>query len=150
MASGVSKHRDFTDNASATGLSVQPRSPLTVVSQDNQPLYTQATLPECTHGDDLRATNLILYTVPDGSSLVLSAWNCSSGYLNHTSEIQPLQKPNTTYLSLTSSLDRATGNGSVYIMYDSGGGPQVEEWTVPKRSGEPWTTRRDVTTDFGS
>ena len=106
-------------------------------------------MPECTHNDDLRATNLILFAVPDCSSLILNAWNCSSGYLDHTSEIQPLQKANTTYLSLASTLDKATGNGSVYIMFDSGNGPQVEEWTVPKRAGDPWITSRNVTTDFG-
>lgn len=45
--------------------------------------------------------------------------------------------------------DRVSGDGSVYIMFDSGHGPQVEEWTVPKRAGDPWVTRRNVTVDFG-
>ena len=36
----------------------------------------------------------------------------------------------------------------MYIMFDSGKGPQVEEWTMPKRAGEPWITSRNVTVDF--
>jgi hypothetical protein len=93
-------------------------------------------------------TNLILYAVPDRSSLVLSAWNCSTGFLNHTSEIEPLQKANATYLSLAAMSDMVTGDGNVYIMFDSGNGPQVEEWTVPTRAGDPWVTRRNVTVNF--
>jgi hypothetical protein len=93
-------------------------------------------------------TNLILFTVPDRSSLVLSTWNCTTGFLDHTSEIEPLQKANTIYLSLAAMSDRVTGDGNVYIMLDSGNGPQVEEWTVPKRAGDPWATSRNVTSDF--
>jgi hypothetical protein len=93
-------------------------------------------------------TNLILYAVPDRSSLVLSAWNCSTGFLNHTPEIEPLQKANTTYLSLAAMNDPVTKDGNVYIMFDSGNGPQVEEWTVPTHAGDPWVTRREVTVDF--
>ena len=32
---------------SETGLTVEPRSPLAIVAQDNQPLYTSEKLPEC-------------------------------------------------------------------------------------------------------
>lgn len=131
----------------ATGLTVEPRSPLAVVAQDNQPLYTTDKLPECTQ--DTPLANLILFAVPDCSSLVLNAWNCSLGFLDHTSEIEPLQKPNTTYLSLAAMSDGATGNGNVYVIFDSGDGPQVEEWTVPERAGDPWVTSRNVTVDFG-
>lgn len=130
----------------ATGLRLEPQSPLAVVAQDNQPLYTTDTLPECAQNTPL--TNLILFTVPDRTSLVLSAWNCTTGFLNHTSEIMPLQKANTKYLSLAAMSDKATGDGNVYIMFDSGNGRQVEEWTVPKRAGNPWVTSRKVTVDF--
>lgn len=78
----------------------------------------------------------------------MSAWNCTAGFEDHTAEIQPLQKANTTFLSLTAMSDRATGDGNVYIMFDSGKGPEVEEWTVPKRAGEPWTVSRKVDVDF--
>ncbi|KAL2038105.1 hypothetical protein N7G274_009052 [Stereocaulon virgatum] len=134
-------------SSSSTGLTVEPQSPLAVVAQDNQPLYTTDTLPECTKNTPL--TNLILFAVSDRTSLVLSAWNCSTGFLDQTSEIKPLQKVDTTFLSLAAMSDRATGNGSVYIMFDSGSGPQVEEWAVPKRAGDPWVTTRNVTVDFG-
>lgn len=136
----------FANSESATGLTVEPRSPLAVVAQDNQPLHISDTLPGCT--PDKALTNLIIFAVPDRSSLVLSAWNCTSGFLDHTSEIEPLQKANTTYLSLAAMSDKVTGDGNVYIMFDSGSGPQVEEWTVPKRADDPWVTSRNVTTDF--
>jgi len=93
--------------------------------------------------------NLIIYTVPDRHTLVLNAWNCSTGFVDHTSEIKPLQKPNTTYLSLAAMNDRETEVGTVYVMFDSGAGPQIEEWTVPQRAGDPWITSRKVTVDFG-
>ena len=44
--------------------------------------------------------------------------------------------------------DRVTGDGNVYIMFDSGDGPQVEEWTVPKRAGNSWVMNRNVTMEF--
>ena len=139
----------YANFLTATGLTVEPRSPLAVVAQDNQPLFgtNPDPLPQCMH--DTPLTNLIIFTTPDRSLLVLNAWNCTAGFQDHTAEIQPLQKPNTTYLSLAAMSDRNSGDGSLYIMFDSGNGPQVEEWTVPKHAGEPWTTTRAVTTDFG-
>jgi len=131
---------------SATPLTIDARAPLAVVAQDNQALYTTTTLPECYQETPL--TNLIFFATPDRSSLVMSAWNCTAGFEDHTAEIQPLQKANTTFLSLTAMSDRATGDGNVYIMFDSGKGPEVEEWTVPKRAGEPWTVSRKVDVDF--
>lgn len=98
---------------------------------------------------DTPLANLIIFAVPDRSSLILNAWNCTTGFLDRTPEIKPLQKANTTYLTLSAMSDRATGNGSLYIMFDSGIGPQVEEWTVPTLAGDPWVTSRGVTVDFG-
>lgn len=131
---------------STTPLTIDARAPLAVVAQDNQPLYDSNTLPECYQQTPL--TNLILYTTPDRRSLGLTAWNCTAGYEDHTAEIQPLQKQNTTILALAAMSDRATGDGDMYIMYDSGAGPQIEEWTVPKRAGDPWVTRRSINADF--
>ena len=131
---------------SATPLTVDSRAPLAVVAQDNQPLYTTDTLPECTQQTPL--TNLIFFATPDRSSLVLSAWNCTVGFEDHTAEISPLQKPNTTYLALAAMSDRATGDGDLYIMFDSGRGPEIEEWTVPKRAGDAWEVSRKVDVDF--
>jgi hypothetical protein len=90
---------------------------------------------------------LILFAVPDRCSLILSAWNCTTGFLDHTSEIEPLQKANKTYLALAAMSDRVTGDGKVYI-FDSENGPQVEEWTVPKRKGDLWVTSRNVNMGF--
>ena len=63
---------------SATGFTIDQRSPLTVAVQNNQCLYRFEELPECTR--DQPATHLILYAVPDRTSLALGAWNCSSGF----------------------------------------------------------------------
>ena len=104
-------------------------------------------MPECTRSTPL--TNLIFFATADRSALVLSAWNCTAGFLDHSSEIEPLQKPNTTYLSLAATNDRVSGDGDLYIMFDSGNGPQVEEWAVPKRAGDPWVMGRTVTDNFG-
>ena len=98
--------------------------------------------------DSTPITHLIFFAVPDRSSLVLSVWNCTSGFSDHTSEIAPLQKPNTTFLSLETIRDPETWDALVYIMFDSGSGPQVEEWAVPKIAGLPWVTSRSVTVDF--
>ncbi|KAL8670207.1 MAG: hypothetical protein Q9168_005240 [Polycauliona sp. 1 TL-2023] len=130
---------------SATGLVVEPRSPLAISVQDNQPLYTVDTLPECAKRRPL--THLILYTSQDSQRLILNAWNCSTGVLDHTDQIKPLQKTNTTYLALSALNDRDT-EGVIYIMFDSGDGPQIEEWTVPTRTGDSWLTSRNVTSDF--
>jgi len=133
---------------SPTPLTVDPRAPFAVVAQDNQPLYTDynITLPECYQETPL--TNLIMFATPDRHSLSMTAWNCTAGFQDHTSEIDPLQKPNTTFLAIATMSDRATGNGNVYLMFDDGTGPQVEEWTVPRRAGDPWTVSRLVDVDF--
>lgn len=44
--------------------------------------------------------------------------------------------------------DVTIGDRNVYIMFDSGNGRQVEEWTVPIRAGDPWVTRRNVTVNL--
>ncbi|KAK4542781.1 hypothetical protein LTR36_006157 [Oleoguttula mirabilis] len=133
---------------STTPLTIDPRAPLAIVAQDNQPLYTDygLTLPSCYQETPL--TNLIMFATPDRSSLVMNVWNCTAGFQDHTSEIQPLQKLNTTFLALAAMSDRATGDGNVYLMFDNGTGPQVEEWTVPRRAGDPWVVSRKVDVNF--
>ena len=91
---------------------------------------------------------LILFAVPDRSSLVFHLWDCSSGFSDLTTEIAPLQKPHTIFLSLTAVRDEASGNASLYVMFDSGGGPQVEEWAIPEVGDPPWVRSSDVNVDF--
>ncbi|KAL8849392.1 MAG: hypothetical protein Q9221_005630 [Calogaya cf. arnoldii] len=131
---------------STTGLIVEPRSPLAVTTQDNRPLYTLDTLPECAKKRPL--THLILYTSQDYQRLILSAWNCSSGVSDLTLQIEPLQRANTTYLALAALSNKATGEAAVYIMFDAGNGPQIEKWTVSARAGDQWSITRSVNTDF--
>ena len=59
-----------------------------------------------------------------------------------------MQKPNTTFLALSALNDKNTGEGNVYVMFDSGNGPQIEEWDMPTYAGDPWETSRNVTVDF--
>ena len=132
--------------STATDLRVDPRASLAVLAQDNRSFYAKTKSPECAKNAPL--THLIFYTVPDRSSLVMSAWNCTTGFEDHTTEIMPLQKTNTTFLALATVSDRFTSTGDIYIMYDSGHGPQVEEWVMPLRAGDPWNTSRPVTVDF--
>jgi hypothetical protein len=124
-----------------TGITLVNQSPLTVVGQDNTHFFTMETVPECSKKQLF--THLILYTIPDRSSVNLNVWNCSSGFVNSTSQIQPLLKPNTTYLELASY-----NNGSVYVLFDQGNGPQIEEWVTPLVSGDPWKPARNVTAKF--
>jgi hypothetical protein len=135
------RHVSFSNHCLDTGLNVATGSPLTVVGQDNTHLFNADTVPECSKSRLL--THLILYAVPDRSSLNLDVWNCSAGFINSTSQIQPLLKENSTYLALTSHQ-----NGSIYVMYDQGNGPQIEEWKVPKVSGDPWNSVQNVTAKF--
>jgi len=128
-------------NSTDTGISLAPQTPLTVVGQDNTHLYTTTTVPECSKTRLL--THLILYAVPDRSSLNLNVWNCSAGFVNSTTQILPLLKKDTMYLALASHR-----NGSVYVLFDQGNGPQIEQWTVPLVSGDPWTTVQNVTAKF--
>jgi hypothetical protein len=112
----------------ATNLNVQPNSPITITRQDNTPLFTTDLLPECSKSHPL--THLIVYTVADRSSLVLNTWNCTDGFIDTTEQIQAFMKPEATYLSLASH-----GDAKIYVMYDQGNGPLIEEWTVPQYSG---------------
>ena len=137
----------LTTSSTATGLTVDPHAPLAIVAQDNQYQYPTNTAPQCLF--DTPLAQLIIYTTPDCSSLSLNAWNCTSGFVDQTPTLQPLQKPNTTFLSLAAMSDKATGIGNLYLLFDQGTGPQVEEWTVPLHAGDPWTGRRNVTVDFG-
>jgi len=78
----------------------------------------------------------------------MSAWDRTAEFKDYTSEMKPLQGAETTSLSFDALSDRATSDRNLYIMFDSGRGPKVEEWTVPKRLGEPWTVGKRVDVDF--
>ncbi|KAI9711792.1 MAG: hypothetical protein M1820_001937 [Bogoriella megaspora] len=131
----------ISTNSSETGIIFPSNSSITVVSQDNSPSFTQDLFPECAKTHPL--THLILYTSADQSTLNLNTWNCSKGFVNSTAEIAQLLKPDTTYLALASHND-----GRIYVMFDPGTGPEIEEWTVPSLSGNAWTGVRNVTTSF--
>ena len=52
-------------------------------------------------------------------------------------------------MSLAVVNDKFTGDSSLFVLLDTGKGPQIEEWAVPKLAGEPWTASRNVLVDFG-
>lgn len=101
-----------------------PGTPFTVVTQDNRVLFDKDTLPDCFSSHPL--THLILYATPDRTSLNLMSWNCSHAAYSTSSYIQPLLKPNRTYIALASHSD-----SRAYVMFDEGNGPEIEEWTAP-------------------
>ena len=43
-----------------------------------------------------------------------------------TAQMKPLQETNTTSLALLSLNNKALGDGFVYIMFDAGNGPRIE------------------------
>ncbi|KAL8969536.1 MAG: hypothetical protein Q9183_001953 [Haloplaca sp. 2 TL-2023] len=134
------------DSSSATGLTLDPRVPLAVVAQDNTALYTSASTRQCMYTTPL--ANLIIYAMPNRGSLALSAWNCTTGFIDRTSDIKVMQKNDTTFLALTAATDETAYGGFLYVMFDSGDGPEIEEWRIPNHAGDTWNISSRVTTNF--
>ncbi|KAF2108890.1 hypothetical protein BDV96DRAFT_652495 [Lophiotrema nucula] len=125
-------------NPQTTAFDLPPQTPLCVSTQNYTSSFKGNTLPDC--ADNTPNTQLILFATPDRSGLTLVSWNCSSGFLDQTSDIKSLAKSDRTYVGLSSHSD-----GSVYVMFDGGDGPEMEEWTVPKRAGSGgWQLRGTV------
>jgi hypothetical protein len=134
-----------------TAFDITPHTPLCVTIEDNRNYYTDETLPECAQTNaGAFITHLILFASPDRSNLTLVSWNCSSGFVMAQNRIQGLLRPNRTYLGLatTSASNLTFDDNRVYVVFDEGNGPEVEEWQVPasggsngRRGGQngPWT-----------
>ncbi|KAK1753797.1 hypothetical protein QBC47DRAFT_387152 [Echria macrotheca] len=121
-----------------TALPLSPHTPFCVTIEDNRNWYTTATLPECTRtSTGTFITHLLLYASADRGTLSLVSWNCSSGFVEQQSRIEKLLKPNRTYLGLasTSASNLTFVDQRVYVLFDEGAGPQVEEWGVPASGG---------------
>ncbi|KAK0643830.1 hypothetical protein B0T16DRAFT_459931 [Cercophora newfieldiana] len=139
-----------------TALEISPRSPFCVTIEDNRNWFSESTLPECARtGASTFVTHLLLFASTDRQSLSLVSWNCSSGFVPQQDRIQSLLKPNRTYLGLATTSDSSlTFSGQrVYVLFDEGAGPQVEEWEVPASGGlntaeqsGPWKLRGEVPT----
>lgn len=102
-----------------------------MVSQNNTSLFTVAERPECSWPFPL--IQLLLYPSANRSTLNLVAYNCSSGFVSPAPQLAPVPKENRTYLALLSH-----GDAKVYVMFDEGDGPEVEEWAMPELSGDAW------------
>jgi hypothetical protein len=74
----------------------------------------------------------------------MNTWNCTVGFVDTTAQIQPFMKENATYLALASH-----GDARVYVMFDVGNGPQIEEWTVPTYSGDKWGVVSNISANLG-
>ncbi|KAI0140003.1 hypothetical protein F4776DRAFT_677254 [Hypoxylon sp. NC0597] len=136
-------------NAVNTAFDLAPHTPICVTIEDNRNYYTDATLPQCAQSNiGAFITHLILFASADRKNLTLVSWNCSSGFEIQQSRIENLLLPDRTYLGLaTTSASNLTFVGNrVYVLYDEGNGPEVEEWQIPSSgdssvSGQngPWT-----------
>lgn len=101
-------------------------------TQDNRPYYTTATLPECASTAQEYNTHLILFASADGRDLSLVSWNCSSGFTDQRGRIAAFLRPGRAYLALANSLTSSDAvDQRVYVLYDDGAGPAIEEWQVP-------------------
>lgn len=99
-----------------------------MASQNNTSQFSVAERPECSRPFPL--TQQQLYPSANRSTLNLVAYNCSSGFVSLAPQLAPVLKENRTYLALSSH-----GDAKVYVMFDEGDGPEVEEWGL---SGEVW------------
>ncbi|KAI3327054.1 hypothetical protein HD806DRAFT_485891 [Xylariaceae sp. AK1471] len=123
---------DSLSDPTSTVFELQPRAPLCVSSQDNRNYFTTTTLPQCATEDDQQLTHLIMFPSPDRSSLSLVSWNCSSGFIDQKPKIEPLLQANRTYLGLANTLTSLDSEDQrVYVLFDGGNGPEIEEWQVP-------------------
>ncbi|KAI0975671.1 hypothetical protein F4678DRAFT_483931 [Xylaria arbuscula] len=117
---------------SATNVDFPAHTALSISTQDNRNYFTSTTLPECVAIDDQQLTHLILFPTLDQKGLNFISWNCSSGFLNQTDKIEPLLHDNRTYLGLASTVTSFdTEDQRVYVLFDAGDGPEIEEWEVP-------------------
>ncbi|KAI0528332.1 hypothetical protein GGR58DRAFT_529053 [Xylaria digitata] len=117
----------------STGFDFPPHTALSISTQDNRDYFTTTTLPECVA--DQQLTCLILFPTIDRNSLNFVSWNCSSGFLNQTTRIEPLLQSNRTYLGLASTVTSFDSEDQrVYVLFDAGNGPEIEEWEVPPRA----------------
>ncbi|RWA12667.1 hypothetical protein EKO27_g2435 [Xylaria grammica] len=115
----------------STRFDIPPGAPLSVSTQDNRDYFADITLPDCAkHGQPL--THLIIFPTLDKKSLSLVSWNCSSGFLDQTTRLGPLLQANRTYLGLANTMTALDPEDQrVYVVFDAGDGPEIEEWQVP-------------------
>ncbi|KAI0202362.1 hypothetical protein F4808DRAFT_468508 [Astrocystis sublimbata] len=123
---------DTLSNPTPTVFELAPHSPLCVSTQDNRGYFPIALLPECATDSAQQLTHLIMFATPDRSSLSLVSWNCSTGFTDLSSHIQPLLQPDRIYLGLANTLTSMDAEDQrVYVLFDDGDGPGIEEWQVP-------------------
>ena len=106
--------------------------------EDNRNWYTDSTLPECARtSTGAFITHLVLFATPDRQNLTLLSWNCSSRFQIQQNRIEKLLKSGRTYLGLatTSASNLTFVDQRIYVLFDEGKGPQVEEWEIPVSGG---------------
>ncbi|GAW20965.1 hypothetical protein ANO14919_104780 [Xylariales sp. No.14919] len=139
VAGTSGKMQVYRYNLTSSGLSdpistrfdIPPGAPLSVSTQDNRDYFTDITLPDCAKHDQ-PLTHLIIFPTLDTKSLNLVSWNCSSGFLNQTTRLGPLLQENRTYLGLANTMTALDPEDQrVYVVFDAGDGPEIEEWQVP-------------------
>ncbi|SPO06374.1 uncharacterized protein DNG_09063 [Cephalotrichum gorgonifer] len=139
-----------------TAFDFEPRTPICVTTADYRASYTRQTLPECARTDTgAFNTHFILFATADRKSLTLVSWNCSSGFIRQQNRIEKLLRPDRTYLDLSATMagNLTSADDRVYVLFDGGNGPEIEEWQVHAgESGssgdpnEPWELLGSVPT----
>lgn len=136
-----------------TAFDLAPHTPICVTTEDNRNYYTDATLPECAQTNTgAFITHLILFASFDRKNLTLVSWNCSNGFMVQQDRIEKLLRPNRTYLGLTttSASNLTFTDDRVYVLFDEGNGPEVEEWQIPPSGGSSIKGQNGAWTRLGS
>ncbi|TGJ84592.1 hypothetical protein E0Z10_g4170 [Xylaria hypoxylon] len=141
---------DSISDPISTNFDFPPHTALSISTQDNRNYFTTTTLPECATRDNQQFTHLILFPTIDRSSLNFISWNCSSGFLNQTTRIEPILQSNRTYLGLANTLTSFDPEDQrVYVLFDAGDGPEIEEWEVPSGAQNAnWKVRGTIPVAF--
>ncbi|KAI0886488.1 uncharacterized protein GGS22DRAFT_198913 [Annulohypoxylon maeteangense] len=144
---------DILGDEVSTTFNLAPHTPICVTMEDNRNYYTEdGTLPQCAKNNGAFLTHLILFASPDRKNLTLVSWNCSSGFSIQQSRIEKLLLPDRTYLGLatTSASNLTFADNRVYVLYDEGNGPEVDEWQIPTSGDSNITGQNGPWTRLGS
>ena len=118
----------------ATNFVLGLATPFFVAIQDFQTDSDRA--PTQCIGDSPKV-HLILYAAEDGSSLSLVTWNCADGFVQSPDKLKDVLKTDSDrkYLGLSGT----QGDNKLYVIFDAGDGPEIEQWEMTLFSNEdPW------------
>lgn len=128
----------------ATGVNVEPQSPLAVAIQDNQHLHETHLTGNCEKAILDALGNPRFQRQPK-----LDPQDRSSAVSNHTAWIKLFQKSSTAYLALSAINNKGTGDQVRYSMFDAGNALKSRSsQCLPAHAGDPWVRSRNASMDF--